>query len=181
MSDLTVERRVTANDAVPSAAVTTVDQQAFRDAMAKLSAAVNIVTTDGPAGKAGFTASAVSSVSDTPGTLLVCLNRGSSVYPTFQANEHLCVNTLAAHHEALSSLFGSRSSTEERFAATAWDVLHTGSPVLQDALVAFDCRVEEVVSAATHDIFICRVLAIKQGQSTDGLVYFSRGYHAVRG
>ncbi|WP_116186368.1 flavin reductase [Pectobacterium aquaticum] len=181
MSDLIAERHVTANDVILSAAVATVDRQAFRDAMARLSAAVNVVTTDGPAGKAGFTASAVSSVSDSPGTLLVCLNRGSSVYPTFQANTHLCINTLAAHHEALSSLFGSPSSTEERFAAAEWDVLHTGSPVLRDALVAFDCQVEEVVSAATHDIFICRVLAIKQGESTDGLVYFSRRYHAVRG
>ncbi|MBA0206219.1 flavin reductase [Pectobacterium aroidearum] len=181
MSDLIVERHVTVNDATLSAATVTVDRQAFRDAMAKLSAAVNVVTTDGPAGKAGFTASAVSSVSDTPGTLLVCLNRGSSVYPTFQANTHLCINTLAAHHEALSTLFGSPSSTEERFAAAEWDVLHSGSPVLRDALVAFDCWVEEVVSAATHDIFICRVLAIKQGEGTDGLVYFSRRYHAVRG
>ncbi|KHN56261.1 flavin reductase [Pectobacterium fontis] len=181
MSDLIAERHVTADDAALSATITTVDRQAFRDAMAKLSAAVNIVTTDGPAGKAGFTASAVSSVSDTPGTLLVCLNRGSSVYPTFQVNTHLCVNTLTAHHEALSTLFGSPSSTEERFAAAKWEVLHTGSPVLQDALVAFDCRVEEVVSAATHDIFICRVLALKQSEATDGLVYFSRRYHAVRG
>ena len=31
----------------------------FRDAMASLSAAVNIVTTDGPAGRCGITATAV--------------------------------------------------------------------------------------------------------------------------
>ncbi|EPA9912692.1 pyrimidine utilization flavin reductase protein F, partial [Cronobacter sakazakii] len=40
------------------------EQQAFRDAMSRLGAAVNIVTTDGPAGMAGFTASAVCSVTD---------------------------------------------------------------------------------------------------------------------
>ncbi|MEH2921578.1 flavin reductase [Samsonia erythrinae] len=181
MSDLLAERRFTANDAIPSEEGAAVDRQTFRDAMAKLSAAVNIVTTDGPAGKAGFTASAVTSVSDTPATLLVCLNRASSVYPVFQVNEHLCVNTLAAQHEALSSVFGRPSSIETRFAAAKWEILHTGSPVLQDALVAFDCRVEEIVSAATHDIFICRVLALKQGKPTDGLVYFSRRYHALRG
>ena len=52
-----------------------VDQQTFRDAMSCMGAAVNIITTDGPAGRAGFTASAVCSVTDTPPTLLVCLNR----------------------------------------------------------------------------------------------------------
>lgn len=36
-----------------------VDQQTFRDAMSCMGAAVNIITTDGPAGRAGFTASAV--------------------------------------------------------------------------------------------------------------------------
>jgi hypothetical protein len=52
----------------------------YRDAMACLGAAVNIVTTDGNAGRAGFTASAICSVTDDPPTLLVCMNRGSSAY-----------------------------------------------------------------------------------------------------
>ena len=34
--------------------------------MARLGAAVNVVTTDGPAGRYGFTASAVCSVTDDP-------------------------------------------------------------------------------------------------------------------
>jgi hypothetical protein len=63
--------------------------------MSRLGAAVNIVTTDGPAGRAGFTASAVCSVTDEPPTLLVCLNRTASVYPAFEANGVLCVNVLA--------------------------------------------------------------------------------------
>lgn len=44
------------------------DKASFRDAMAHVGAAVNIITTDGPAGRAGFTASAVCSVTDTPPT-----------------------------------------------------------------------------------------------------------------
>ena len=54
----------------------TVTRQDFRDAMARLGAAVNIITTGGPAGRGGFTASAVCSVTDEPPTLLVCMNRG---------------------------------------------------------------------------------------------------------
>ncbi len=73
-----------------------VEKQAFRDDMARLGAAVNIITTDGTAGRACFTASAVCSVTDTPPTLLVCLNRSASVWSVFDANRQLCVNTLAA-------------------------------------------------------------------------------------
>ena len=56
------------------------DQHTFRQGMANLGAAVNVITTDGGAGQAGFTASAVCSVTDTPPTLLVCLNRSASVF-----------------------------------------------------------------------------------------------------
>ncbi len=45
----------------------------FREAMSYMAAAVNIVTSDGPGGIAGFTASSVCSVSLDPPTLLVCL------------------------------------------------------------------------------------------------------------
>ncbi len=84
------------------------DKASFRDAMAHVGAAVNIITTDGPAGRAGFTASAVCSVTDTPPTLLVCLNRSASVWPVFSEHHTLCVNTLAAGQEALSTLFGGK-------------------------------------------------------------------------
>ncbi len=63
-----------------------VASQDYRDAMACLGAAVNIVTTDGRAGRAGFTASAVCSVTDNPPTLLVCMNRGSSAYASVRDN-----------------------------------------------------------------------------------------------
>ena len=44
----------------------------FRDAMASLSAAVNVVTTAGEAGRCGITATAVCSVTDTPPSVMVC-------------------------------------------------------------------------------------------------------------
>ena len=37
----------------------TIKQTEFRDAMSRLGAAVNVITTDGPAGRHGLTASAV--------------------------------------------------------------------------------------------------------------------------
>ncbi|WEP51071.1 pyrimidine utilization flavin reductase protein F [Cronobacter dublinensis subsp. beijingensis] len=155
------------------------EQQAFRDAMSRLGAAVNIVTTDGPAGLAGFTASAVCSVTDSPPTLLVCLNRNASVWPVFQANGQLCVNTLAAGHEALSGLFGGKTPMEARFAAARWRRGVTGCPQLEGAVVSFDCRVEQAVPVSTHDVLLCRVLDIARTDDTHGLVWFDRCYHSL--
>jgi len=154
-----------------------VERDAFRNAMACLGAAVNIITTDGPAGRAGFTASAVCSVTDTPPTLLVCLNRSASVWPIFRDNGYLCVNTLAAGHEDLSTLFGGKTPMTERFAAADWHTLASGSPLLDGALVSFDCKVAQVVSVGTHDILFCEVQALVRNDETHGLAWFDRGYH----
>lgn len=157
----------------------TLDKQAFRSAMARLGAAVNIITTDGPAGRAGFTASAVCSVTDEPPTLLVCLNRNASVYPAFQRNGVLCVNTLAAGHQAMSNLFGGKTPMASRFEAGQWARARSGAPVLLDAAVSFDCRVTGATSVGTHDVIFCEVLAIAVGRATHGLIYFDRAYHEV--
>ena len=81
----------------------TVDQQAFRNAMSSLGAAVNIITTDGPAGRHGLTASAVCSVTDTPPTLLACVRRDAGAHDVLKVNGALCVNILAGHYRVLSA------------------------------------------------------------------------------
>jgi len=153
-----------------------VDQQMFRQGMSKLAAAVNVITTDGHAGKAGFTASAVCSVSDSPPTLLVCLNRSASVYETFKTNQVLCVNTLNAQQQHLSNVFGGKTPMSARFAEGKWRTLLTQAPVLEDALVSFDCRVVQSVSIGSHDVLFCQVKAIRQQSEENALVYFSRSY-----
>lgn len=155
------------------------DKQSFRDAMACIGAAVNIITTDGPAGQAGFTASAVCSVTDSPPTLLVCLNRGASVWPVFSENGTLCVNTLSGEQQSLSNLFGGKTSMAERFAAARWQTGETGCPRLEEALASFDCRISQVVSVGTHDILFCDIVSLTCHPAPHGLVWFDRGYHAL--
>src|SRR6185312_3076587 len=81
-------------EAVGHEHIATVDQAQFREAMSQLGAAVHVVTTAGPAGRGGVTATAVCSVSDQPATLLVCVNRRAQIAPLVEANRILCVNTL---------------------------------------------------------------------------------------
>ena len=160
----------------------TVSRQEFRDAMARLGAAVNIVTTDGAAGLGGMTVSAVCSVTDDPPTLLVCLNRGSPQNRLFKDNGVLCVNTLAPGQEELSAIFAGRSAwadMTERFAHGSWGLLATGAPTLDGAAVAFDCRIAEVVERGTHSVLFAEVEAVRQGAASRGLIWFSRDYHCI--
>lgn len=151
----------------------------FRNGMSLLSGAVNVITTAGMSGRYGFTASSVCSVTDTPPTLLVCMNKASTSHSHFINNKVLTVNVLGAQHQHISQAFSSKLSPEQRFEHGTWSELTTGAPVLQDALVSFDCHIDQIQEVGTHTIFICRIVDIQQNQHKQGLVYFNRAYHRV--
>ncbi|WP_138471478.1 flavin reductase [Poseidonocella sp. HB161398] len=154
-----------------------VTREAFRDGMARLAGAVNIVTTDGPGGRAGFTATAVCSVTDDPPTLLVCLNRQSSAMPAFAANEAVCVNTVGPRHRDLAMTFGGRTPMSERFAETGWHRGVSGAPVLEAAVVSFDCRVSHRHLCGTHEVIFCEVVGVVSDPTEPGAAYFARKFH----
>ena len=160
--------------------VRTCEAALFREAMSRLGAAVHVVTTDGPAGKAGFTATAVCAISDAPPMLLVCLNRRSRATSALHANGVFCVNTLRAGEEDIADRFAGRSgSREDRFATGEWMTLATGSPVLASAVVAFDCRVIEIKAVASHNVIFGVVEAVRLGGAGPALVYHERAYKRV--
>jgi flavin reductase (DIM6/NTAB) family NADH-FMN oxidoreductase RutF len=158
-----------------------VSKQLYRDGMSRYAAAVNIVTTDGPAGPTGFTASAACSVTDDPPTLLVCLNRYSQLHTIFQENGVFCLNTLAGDQRELSEAFGRRSETSmrERFAEPIWGKTAMGSPVLLDALVSFDCRIAEVHEVGTHWVIFGEVQDIRISDRASALLYANRWYREL--
>src|SRR4051812_7517794 len=147
----------------------TVTRQEFRDAMARLGAAVNIITTGGPAGRGGFTASAVCSVTDEPPTLLVCMNRNATAAPMLKANGTICVNVVAANQKEAAMVFAgvTKCSMEERFDSGSWSQLETGAPVLDGAVVEFDCSVAEIVEKGSHLVVFAEVQAIRSGSQDE--------------
>ena len=79
----------------------------FFQGMSYAAATVNVITSDGPAGRVGLTVSAMSSVSaDTPRpTLLVCINENSAAAASVLKNGVFCVNVLHNHQSYISDVF----------------------------------------------------------------------------
>jgi flavin reductase len=151
--------------------------------MARLGAAVNIITTDGPAGKGGFTASAVCSVTDEPPTLLLCMNRGATAAPRLKENGTVCINVVGHTQKEAAMVFAgvTKCPMEERFLAGTWTTLATGAPALDGALESLDCRITEIVEKGTHLVIFAEVEAIRLGADDEhALIYFSRDYHTVK-
>lgn len=153
----------------------------FLEGMSRAAATVNVVTTDGPAGKSGVTISAMSSVSaDGPAPrLLVCVHREGGACRPILENGVFCVNILRSDQSEISDVFAGcgASKSADRFGYGDWDVAPTGAPRLSDALVSFDCRVSHAELVGTHYVVFGSVCDVC---TTDGapLIYCGRSYGA---
>jgi flavin reductase len=154
----------------------TVDKTTFRNGMSRLGSSVSVVTTTFGNQRVGFTASAVCSVSDSPATLLVCINRASSSFPAFDAARHFCVNTLMPGQEQISDVFGGKLPATDRFAFGTWRAGLTGVPVLAGASVSLECELVDAVDQATHRVLFGRVIDIRENAQRATLLYCMRRY-----
>ncbi|SAL80191.1 4-hydroxyphenylacetate 3-monooxygenase reductase subunit [Caballeronia peredens] len=152
----------------------------FRQAMTHLGAAVNVITTAGSHGVCGITASAVCSVTDRPPTLLVCINRSSTMHSAFVGNRDVCVNVLPGHFEEIARHFAGLThlSMQERFSLPVWDEGANGVPVLRDALASLQGTIVEAKEVGSHSVMFVetKLIRVRDG---DGLIYFDRNFHRV--
>lgn len=152
-------------------------KDAFRNAMAKVCGSVNLITTSGEAGRGGFIATAMCSVTDDPPTLLVCMNQKSQQCDTFIRNGCFCVNVLGEDDQELARIFaGKVADMDERYAAAEWQKLDTGAPVLRSAITACDCVLADRYEIGTHHILIGRIVGHRVQDGARSLLYFDRQF-----
>lgn len=157
-------------------------RQQFLLGMSHAACTVNVVTTDGSAGRQGVTVSAMVSVSaDTPRpTLLICIHHLSSIAEALLKNGVFCVNVLREDQAHISDMFAGRSGMHgpEKFDCAEWTTQVTGAPRVVDALVAFDCRVSASDRIGSHFVVFGSVEDIFVARSGVGapLIYANRAY-----
>lgn len=158
-------------------------QGQFRSAMSQLSASVNVITTSGPHGQVGLTATAVCSVSDSPPTVLVCINRTSATRDIFLANSRLCVNILNSSQEDIALDFAGITGVpmDQRFDSEGWEQPRTAEdqPRLREAAVTLEGRITSTVEMGSHTVMFVEADRINTQDSHGGLVYFQRRFLPV--
>ncbi len=151
----------------------------FLEAMSHAANTVYVVTTDGPAGRAGVTVSAFSSVSadvEQP-RLLICLHHESATADVIRANGVFCVNMLGEAHKPLAERFAGRiAAGEDRFAAGDWALTAGGLPRLNGAVASFDCDLSEQTLVGTHHVLFGAVREVQVVRDAQPLVYCLRAY-----
>ncbi len=153
-----------------------IDESEFRRVIGHFATGVSVVTSCREDGTAcGLTVSALASVSLDPTLVLVVVDRESDTHGWIAAAGFYAVNVLeGGRGETLARRFAT-DGTEDRFRGTAWRTVHTGAPVLDDALAWMDCRVTAALPGGDHTIFIGEVLAADAREGTP-LLYYRGGY-----
>ena len=152
----------------------------FLQGMGKVSCTVSVVTTDGVAGRAGLTVTAMTSVSadgNAP-TLLVCVHHEAPATPLLLQNGCFCANVLASEQSNIANTFAGLTETADgdRFGCAQWQPMASGAPRLEQALVAFDCKISSAERVGTHHIFIGEVQDVFIADEKQALLYGNRAY-----
>lgn len=152
----------------------------FKQGMRRVSGAVTIVTTRGPAGeRRGVTATAICSLSVSPPAVIACVNRETWVGQFAPVSRIFCVNVLARAQRDVAEAFAGRTGHigEDRFQIGDWGALDSGAPALRGAIASFDCRLERNVEFASHLVLVGEVgRTILGAKDAEPLIYFDGAF-----
>jgi flavin reductase (DIM6/NTAB) family NADH-FMN oxidoreductase RutF len=154
--------------------------QGMRQAMRRLAASVVVVTARVGDTRYAMAASAVTSLSMDPPSILICVNRSASIFPILEAGRDFCVNVLSGSHEDVSIACSGAQKGEGRFQVGDWrDDPDTNTPFLGDSQASLICAVDGIHHYGTHGIFIGKVKRVHLHGDVYPLIYLDGRYSSV--
>lgn len=172
--------------------------EALRTGMRQLASGVCVITANDESrgteqGRVAMTASSVTSLTDAPASLLVCINKDARLSSVLAQGDLFSVNVLAKEHEEVSTACAVPEVGNSRFSKGSWVVNpQSGLWHLEDAPVVFFCTLDQVHEYGTHKICIGKLSHVYfaekhqsnesgNGEGTaDLLTYVRGGYHILK-
>lgn len=153
----------------------------MKQAMRRLAASVVVATARDGDTRYAMAASACTSLSMDPPSILLCVNKTASIFPVLDRGKDFCINVLSSAHEALSIACSGGQKGEARFDIGDWkNDPGTNTPYLGDAQASLICAVEDIHHYGTHGIFIGRVKRVYvHGDVVHPLIYIDGRYISV--
>ena len=147
-------------------AVTPPDPATLRRLFGRIPTGVSVVTALASEGQSiGVTIGSVAALSLTPPLLLFCLGRDNPDLAAFEAAGHFAVNGLTAEQAALSDAFA--GTDDSKWQQGRWRKGRSGLPLLDGALIAFECRRTACYAGGDHIILIGEIEAWHEGAGGD--------------
>jgi len=156
--------------------------EGLRLGMRRLASGVCVVTTRDGAARYAMTASSVTSLSDEPASLIVCVNKTAAIQPFLVKGQPLAINILGSDQQDVSNKCAQKNAAEERFEVGEWaEHAPTKLPYLISAQAIFLCQVDnENHEYGTHQIVIGRLTdVIIPDNDVDPLIYVDGKYQKI--
>jgi flavin reductase len=150
----------------------------FRKAMRGVASAVYLLTTRGPDGDAGMTATAACSLSFDPVSVLICVNRTTSFIKALEASGRFALNILSRDDARVAEAFGSPAGRPYRFVLGEWYDLG-GMPALRSSLSTIVCDVASQMDFGSHRVFVGQVKHVDNREGRPELVYCQGAFRTL--
>lgn len=151
----------------------------LRQALRGVAATVAVISATYAGERYAMAATSFTPLSMAPPSILICVNRASSLYRPLAHGIGFCVNLLSPRHERLARACGG-GDREERFAAGDFiDHDRDGAPYLADAQCSIQCSQDGRYLYGTHAVVIGKVKSIRSSGQVDPLVYLDGQYSAM--
>jgi flavin reductase (DIM6/NTAB) family NADH-FMN oxidoreductase RutF len=157
------------------------ERRRLRDLMARFATGVTVVAARHGPLLAGMTANAIASISIDPPLMMASVARKAETHGAIIGSHAFAISVLADGQQALAECFA-RPTTAEKltgFCGAAWHEAETGSPILEDALAFFDCRLTERQAGGDHTLFIGEIVAAGFREDAEPLLWYASGYRRL--
>lgn len=151
----------------------------MRLGMRRLASSVSVVTgRDREQNRLAMTASSITSVSDAPASLLVCVQKSSYLCEAIRDTGVFCINLLSEQHEEISMRCASPEEDLDRFALGDWiRDEKSGIYYLRDAEAVFHCKKAAELEYGTHFIFVGDIQSVRVAEvAVKPLMYLNGKY-----
>lgn len=152
----------------------------FKTAMRNFPATVTVITARDKNTDHGMTVTAVTSVSMSPPSLMVCLNNRTLLHNMLVEQPHFCVNVLGSEHVEISKAFSGALDVNERFKQGKWVRNDAGVLCLESAHTQIDCRRVAAMPFGTHTMFVGEVTNAGVRENSVPLIYTNATYCATK-
>lgn len=160
----------------PASEVVVADAAVFRNLWRSFGSAVALVSTEHGGDRHSMLATATTSVSMDPPSLLVCVNRSASSHAALKERGAFSLGIMPSASHDIGAAIATAASAE-RFNHGHWNQLSQtgdvteGLPWLSETQATLFCSIGASMDYGTHTIFVANVLHATGSSSDDPLLY----------
>jgi flavin reductase len=133
-------------------------EAALARALAALTTGIYVLTVREGHRRHGMSSSWVTQVSGDPPLVVASVDRRHFTHDILTRTRRFALNVVGERSRRLEDYFYSAASHRaDNLDAVAWDDSPDGLPLLRDAMVSLECRVEQAIQAGDHALFVATI------------------------